>query len=524
MTTMKMMTMTKGLARRVSLGLCLPALLLCITAVPAAAAEVDLLLVQAVRGGAPPAELRSLLEEGADVDAAEADGATALAWASHQDNLKAAELLIRAGANVNAANDYGVTPLALACGNRSASMVDTLLSADADPNVAQWTGETPLIVCARTGAIEAVRSLLARGADVDVKETQQGHTALMRAAAGRHADVVRALVDQGADVHARSRGGFTPLLFASQQGDIESARILLAAGAGIDEAPLADVDARRDKMGGPCVTSSPRSPQCFVPRENGTPLVVAADSGHEALALFLLENGADPNGTDAYGRTALHYAVPEGWAAVDSYFYRPFHDELRLPNLPILVEALLSHGADPNVQVAKDYSPYSRGPYRYGTRAVGATPFALAAAAADLVIMRSLLDAGADPHLALGDGTTPLMLAAGVGRTQDRRAKQEEANALEAVRLTAELGLDVNAANSRGRTALHGAASVGADPIVQFLAEQGADLEVADQRGMTPYGIAAGMAGDEQHAERIYEDTMALFVSLAGKPLAGKTP
>ena len=516
------MKMTKVLARRLSLGLCLPSLLLCITAVPAAAA--DLLLVQAVKDGAPPAELRSLLEEGADVDAAEADGATALAWASHQDNLKAAELLIRAGANVNAANDYGVIPLALACGNRSASMINTLLDADADPNVAQWTGETPLIVCARTGAIEAVRSLLARGADVDVKETQQGHTALMRAAAGRHPEVVRALVDHGADVHAASRGGFTPLLFASQQGDIESARALLAAGAGIDEAPLADVDARRDEMGGPCVTSSQRSPQCFLPRENGTPLVVATDSGHEALALFLLEKGADPNGIDAYGRTALHYAVPEGWAAVDSYFYRPFHDELRLPNLPNLVESLLSHGAYPNAQIVKDYSPYSRGPYRYSTRAVGATPFALAAAAADLDIIHLLLDAGADPHLSLEDGTTPLMLAAGVGRTQDRRSKQEEADALEAVRLTAALGLDVNAVNRAGRTALHGAASVGADPIVQFLAEQGANLEVVDRRGMTPYGIAAGMGGDEQHADRIYEDTMKLFVSLAGKPLVGKMP
>ncbi len=508
-------------SRRLSLGV-FPAVLLWIAAGPAAAD--DLLLVRAVKAGDPPAALRSLLAEGADVNAAEADGATALAWASHRDNLEVADLLIRAGADVNAANDYGVTPLALACGNRSASMAETLLEAGADPNVTQWTGETPLIVCARTGAVEAVKALLSRGADVDMKESQQGQTALMRAAAGRHPEVVRALVEHEADVHARSRGGFTPLLFASQQGDIESARILLAAGADLDEAPLADVDARRDEIGGGCVTSSATALQCFVPRENGTPLVVATESGHEALALFLLENGADPNRTDAYGRTALHYAVPEGWAAVDSFFYRPFHDEIRLPNLPDLVEALLSHGADPNAQIAKDYSPYSRGPYRYETRAVGATAFALAAAAADLGIMHRLLDAGADPKLPLMDGTTPLMLAAGVGRIQDRRSEQEAANAFEAVRLTAALGLDVDAANSAGRTALHGAASVGADPIIQFLAEQGANLEAADRRGLTPYGMAAGMAGDEQHADRIYEDTMDLFVSLAGKPLVGKTP
>lgn len=507
--------------RRLSLGV-FPAVLLWIAAVPAAAGDFQ--LVRAVKAGDPPAALRSLLEQGADVDAAEADGATALAWASHRDDLEAADLLIRAGADVNAANDYGVTPLALACGNRSTSMAETLLEAGADPNVTQWTGETPLIVCARTGAVEAVKALLSRGADVDVKESQQGQTALMRAVAGQHREVVRILVEHEADVHARSRGGFTPLLFASQQGDIESARILLAAGADLDEAPLADVDARRDEIGGPCVTSSASALQCFVPRENGTPLVVATESGHEAFALFLLENGADPNGTDAYGRTALHHAVPEGWAAVDSFFYRPFHDEIRLPNLPNLVEALLSNGANPDAQIAKDYSPYSRGPYRYETRAVGTTAFALAAAAADLGIMRSLLDAGADPKLPLADGTTPLMLAAGVGRIQDRRGEQEAANALEAVRLTAALGLDVNAANSVGRTALHGAASVGADPIIQFLAEQGANLEAADRRGLTPYGMAAGVAGDEQHADRIYEDTMDLFVRLAGKPLAGKIP
>jgi ankyrin repeat protein len=442
--------------------------------------------------------------------------------------LEAADLLIRAGANVNAANEYGVTPLALACVNRSTGMVETLLKGGANPSVTQWTGETPLIVCALTGAVEGVKLLLSRGADVNAKEALQGHTALMRAASGKHAEVVRVLVAHGADVHARSRGGFTPLLFASQQGDIESARILLAAGAGVDEAPLADVDARRDETGGLCVSvrggltaDARNAKQCFIPRENGTPLVVATASGHEALALFLLENGANPNGIDAYGRTALHYAVPEGWAAIDSFFYRPFHDEIRLPNMPNVVRALLSRGANPNAQIQRDYSQFSRGPYSYATSAVGATPFALAAASGDVGIMRILLDAGADPLLTLKDGTTALMLAAGVGRSQDYRSEQEEANALEAVKLTAELGLNVNAANTAGRTALHGAASVGADPTIQFLAEKGANLEARDRRGLTPYGIAAGMAGNEEHADKIYQDTMNFLVKLAGKPLAG---
>jgi ankyrin repeat protein len=497
----------------------LPLLVAAAVLMPSAAlAADDAALVRAAKEGAPAATVQSLLKEGASASAADSDGASAVAWAAHRDNVAVADLLMKAGADVNKANDYGVTPLALACINRSGAMVDLLLKGGANPNVAQLTGETPLIVCARTGAIEAVNLLLARGADVNVKEKQQGQTALMRAAAGEHAEVVRALVSRGADVHAASRGGFTALLFAAQQGDIESAKILLAAGAGIDEAPLAEESNRRDDFGGPCASTTRR---CFLPRENGTPLVTAAASGHEALALYLLEQGANPNGKDAYGRTALHYAVPEGWAAIDSFFYRPFHDKFRLPDMPALVKALLAKGADPNAQVALDFSPYSRGPYAYSTSAVGATPLAFAAAAADLPIMRMLLDAGANPKLTMKDGTTPLMLAAGVGRTQDRRSKQEEANALEAVKLTAELGINVNTANNAGRTALHGAASVGANDIVSFLAEKGANLEAPDRRGVTPYGIAAGMAGDEEHADRIYKDTMAFLVKLAGKPLEG---
>ena len=507
-----------GLMRRLPIGMVVAAL---IWGANVSAAADDLPLLQAVKNGDPTATIEALLRSGADVNAVEADGTSALAWASHRDNLEVAGLLIRAGANVDAATDYGVTALALACVNRSAAMVDRLLTAGANPNVAQWTGETPLIVCARTGAAEAVSALLSSGADVNARETRQGHTALMRAAAGNHPELVRGLVARGADVHARSKGGMTPLLFGSQQGNIESARILLAAGAGIDEAPLADDQLRRDEFGGPCATGRRK---CFVPRENPTPLVMAAASGHEALALFLLESGADPNGKDAYGWTALHHAVPEGWAAIDSFFYRPFHDQFRLPDMPNLVEALLARGANPNAQIETDFSAYSRGPYAYSTSPVGATPFALAAAAGDVGIMRMLLNGGADPSLAMGDGTTALMLAAGVGRKQDRRSEQEEANALEAVRLTAELGLDVNAASSAGRRALHGAASVGADPIIRFLVEKGANIEVADRRGLTPYGIAAGMAGDEEHADRIYEETTSLFIGLAGKPLEGIVP
>ena len=154
-----------------------------------AAPADDLRLVDAAKNR-DRAAVRSLIEQHVDVNTAQPDGTTALAWVANRDDLESAELLIRAGARVNMANDYGVTPLLLACTNRSAPMVERLLKAGADPQAAMGTGETPLIVCARTGNVETVKLLLSHGADPNAKETQSGHTALMRAVAAKHPDVV----------------------------------------------------------------------------------------------------------------------------------------------------------------------------------------------------------------------------------------------------------------------------------------------------------------------------------------------
>ena len=455
-----------------------------------AAPADDLRLVDAVKNR-DRAAVRSLIEQHVNVNAAQPDGTTALAWAVSRDDLETADLLIRASANVNMANDYGVTPLSLACTNRSTPIVERLLKAGANPNAALWTGETPLMICARTGSVETVKLLLSHGADPNAKETQQGQTALMRAVAGKHPEVVRALVDRGADVRARSKGGFTALLFASQQGDVTSARILLAAGADVNEA-------------------TPK---------NGTALVVAAASGREELAIFLLENGADPNAADAYGVTALHYAVPEGIAGIDSVsiIFRPFHEVP--PNMHKLVKALLAQGSNPNVQIAKDFPPYSRSPYALQTSLVGVTPFLLAAAAGDVDLMRILLGGAADPHIKSKDGSTALMMAAGVGRVDERENQQEDAKALEAAKLALMLGDDINAANARGRTPLHGAAGIGANAIIQFLFQNGANLNAKDREGYTPLAVAAGRAprgGDS--ASRVYEATVALLMKLGAQP------
>ena len=483
--------------------------ILSLLSVASLSAASDLRLVDAVKDG-DKADVQFLLKQHADVNSPQADGATALHWAASRDELETVELLIQAGANVNAANNYGVTPLSLACTNGNAAMVEKLLKAGSVPNAALWTGETPLMTCARTGTVEAVKLLLAHGAKVNAKESERGQTALMWAVAQKHPEVVQALVEHGADIHARSatlplytpsfavtyspiayfpksKGGFTPLMFAAQAGDMDSARILLAAGAGVNEATP----------------------------EDGSALIQATINGHEKVTLFLLEKGADPNVTDGYGLTALHWAVQEGIKALSTG-----HDSndryWEHPNMPELVKALLVHGANPNARIKKDFMPYeihrygrSLGIYLPQVALAGATPFLLAAATADLGTMRILLEGKADPKVATVEGVTPLMVAAGVGpnfgastsgggveqRLKPDLTEAQEKKFLEIAKLAIGLGNDVNAVGPGGRTALHGATFHGLTPIIQLLVENGADLEAQDMYGETPMSIALGDPG-----------------------------
>jgi len=460
------------------------------------AASDDLSLVNAVRGGNREA-VRSLLQAQADVNESQADGTTALAWAVHRDDLETAGLLIRAGASVNAATVYRVTPLSLACANRNAAMIETLLAAGANPNVAQVTGETPLMSCARTGNVEAVKSLLARGALGNAREAK-GQTALMWSAAQKHADVVGALIEGGADVNARSEvvelpapmravtytkdvhfprfaGGFTALMFAARVGDVDSARILVEAGANINDTPQAD------GIG------------------DGSPLVIATASGHEELALFLLERGASPNAADGYGITALHWALMGGIRALAGGGSSPTDRFWFHANMPALVKALLTRGANPNAQIANDFPPYDNllfghtlGNNLPQISLVGATPFFLASASGEVGTMRLLVEVRGDPKLVTVDDTNPLMVAAGVGTERGDRTEQDRKNALEAAKVALMLGADVNAVNREGRTALHAAAALGDVEMIRLLAKNGADLEAKDLYGQTPLSIALG--------------------------------
>ena len=437
-----------------------------------AAGNADLRLIDAIRDRDPGA-VGKLLAQGVDVNAREGDGATALHWAVVRDDGEAVEALIGAGADVDAANDYGVTPLTLACTNRSAALVGTLLAAGANPDAATVMGETPLMTCARTGSADAIEALFAHGAgSVNARERSHGQTALMWAAAQDDPEVVRVLLAHGADAGARSdshllpvslgdgnpfeqyhmepQRGSTPLLFAARNGRVENARLLLDAGADVDEAA-----------------------------PNGqSALVTASFSGQGNLAAFLLERGADPNDATT-GYTALHTAVLRG--DLD------------------LVRALTAHGADPNVRLERG-SRQQRNLNWYGLSGAlaGATPFWLAAKYAEVDIMRFLADAGADPLLAPNNGITPLMAAAGAGWTTRSSNRRDQGIGVDAARLLVsageratregtklalELGADVNATDPRGNTALHAAVRLAYSSVVDLLVDHGGRLDIENEAG-----------------------------------------
>lgn len=444
-------------------------------------------------------EVRSLVSSGVDPNTRQGDGAGALHWAAHRDDEEMVQFLLDSGADVDAQDDHGVTPLSLASLNGSASVAATLLEAGADANLARVTGETPIMTAARVGSIEVVRQLIQHGADVNAAERSRGQTALMWAIAENHTPVARLLVEAGAIVTARTAHGFTPLLFAAQRGNVEVAQLLLAAGADVNEAAP-------DGIGG---DTNARSR--YRDDTEAHALLVAIDSGHQEMALFLLDRGADPNHSCA-GRTPLHSAVQQA--------------------MPGAVKALLARGTDPNARLERPLPPVSRAIKLDNgliPTTIGATPFWLAASYADIEIMRLLTASGADPSLTSNDGTTPLMVASGAdfvegqdkyGRRWFGDAAPLQERALEAVKLCLELGADINATNDDDQTALHGAVYYGGTILVPFLVEQGANIDAINRRGQTPWMI---VAKGEYRAGSFYthEETAEVLAKLGADKALG---
>jgi ankyrin repeat protein len=456
---------------RLLAGAAMAALLL---AVALAAAEVP--LIEAVKAG-NMAAVRALLARQVDVNAVEGDGSTALHWAVERDDADLVTALIEAGARARVANRYGVTPLHVAATSGNVRVIELLLGAGADVAAALPSGETALMTAARTGKPEALRALLAHGADVHVKERLKGQTALMWAAAENNADAVRVLATAGADVRAKSEGMFTAFLFAVRGGHIDAARALLEAGADVNETLPDGMSA----------------------------LVLALYNAHFELASFLLDSGADPNAAKQ-GWTALHQIA---WSRRPN---RGFNLPGAVPTGAVdsldLVRKLIARGADVNARMTRE----PRDGNRNMLNRIGSTPFLMAAKSADVPLMRVLLDGGADPTLTNVDGTTALMVAAGVGVYGPGESPGTHEEALEAVKLAHQAGGgDVNDVDKNGETALHGAVyRGGAVPVLQFLIENGARLDVENAKKWSPLFAAEGVVYASSGIRR-YPEAAALL-------------
>jgi len=465
--------------------------------------------------------VRAAIARKADVNAPQVDGTTALHWAAERDDLDLADLLINAGARTTARTREGVTPLQLAAVNGSESMIDRLLKAGADANAPlSAVGDTALMLAARTGKTGAIRVLVEAGANVNAMETWGGTTALMWAVSEGHVEAARMLIEAGADVNARSHyvaaangrgfegrtpvanrtepkpeefasGWLTPLMFAAREGDVEMTHLLVASRA--------DVDAG----GG----------------DGKTALSMAIFNGNYDVAAYLVDSKADVNKADAQRFTPLFWAVDR-------------RNMETAPNFPWMVTAdpmplirkLLDAGASPNAIV--NNTPRAR--MREGSpRIVFATALMRAAFAADLELVKLLLDRGADPKIISKDGETMLSAAAGLAFIHGYHRGKLPGERLQVVTLFVELGNDVNQPDDYGITPLMAAANIGDIPVIQYLIDKGADLAAHDlgkkndgQFGssvepLMPIDYAIGVGTFvPNNAVIIHEDAVALMARL----------
>jgi ankyrin repeat protein len=447
----------------------------------AAGAPPAATLIDAARKGDAQAVGSLLRQKTVDVNAAAVDGTTPLHWAVQREDAAMAQMLVRAGADVKAPNRYGVRPLWTAAASGNAALVKLLLEAGADANTSVAGDETAIMTAARAGNVETLKLLVAHGASLNAADAR-GQTALMWAAARNNAPAIRMLVEAGADIAVRTNNpiksgrnaeigvftsppptGFTAFLFAVRAGNVDSARALLEAGASVND----------------------------VLSDGESALVVATANAHWEMADFLLDKGADPNLAGA-GWNALHQTVH---SRRPNLGYTPGPVPTGSVDSINVVKKLIARGIKLDARMTRNGMKDGQ---RNRVNRLGTTAFFLAAKNNDFEVMKVLADSGASAKIPSADGTTPLMVAAGlamwyVGEDGGSLPGQED-EVLEAVKLCVALGNDVNAANNAGETPMHGAAFRGVNAVVDFLVAQGAKLDPRDIRGWTPLTVATGIA------------------------------
>lgn len=531
-------------------------------------------LLDAAESGDHAVALRLVSAKGTNVNAASADGATAIMYAAANGDLELVKALIKAGADVKLKNQLGTSALTEAAIIGNAPIVDALLKAGADPNFKNFDGETPLMAAARSGKVEAAKLLLAAGADINAKENWGGQTALMWSAAQGQAEMVKFLASKDAllNLHGKvnqwerkiiqeprpkdmNKGGFTALHYAAREGCIACVQSLLAAGADPDSE---DPD-----------------------RE--TPLLLALQNMHFDAAAVLVKGGADLDKWDIYGRSPVYMAADvstlpmkgNGGVAVI-----PSADKLTAVDVGRM---MLEKGANPNIQL-KRRPPYRDVPQDRGgdgMLAQGATPLLRAARGGDDKFVALLLEYKALVDLPSKENITPLMAAAGVdfGARATRGRNRTDDGVLATMDLLVKAGANVNARSIADRapggggrggggapgaapakpsagpaaapakaaatppppaddstsarialtfrrgsqmpsanavpnqTALHGAAEHGFDKYIEFLVAHGADLTAKDANGRTPLDAARGAGGARGGADA-FPKTVALLESL----------
>jgi ankyrin repeat protein len=507
------------------------------------------------------AAVQKLLEQRADIDGAQGDGSTALHWAAFNDDLDMVKLLVAAGANVKSTTRNGaISPLFMACTNGNAAVIETLLKAGADANSVKANGTTALMMASASGSADAVKTLLDHGANVNAKESVHGQTALMFAAALNREAVIGMLLSRGADPNIVTSVRKLEHVRFDQDGNIvedkpgaqaktgeaADAETAAALAKAANEVAKSDLDALSRAMGfkgaefrlgkakaraGDVAARPPRkvgadfmggmTALLYAAREGhmeaaksliegkadinqvstGTkfsPMVMAIANGHLALAKYLLDRGADPNLANGSGLTALYATIDVQWAP-KAWFPQPNTDQEKVGYLDLMKD-LLERGANVNAQVGeKLWFRSFTNDYTWIDPA-GATAFWRAAQSSDTAAMRLLAEHKADTNLAIKSGDTPLHAAAGIGW-----AANWSVNApyplVDAVKYCVELGNDVNAADNRGYTALHGAAYLGNNDMVTYLASKGAKIDAKSKAGDSPADMAKRFG--QPHAETV---------------------